>query len=41
MNLNQVTITVTEVEKSISFYSDLGLILIVKSLPQYARFKCP
>ena len=41
MNLNQVTITVSDVVKSISFYSDLGLILIVKSLPQYARFKCP
>lgn len=40
MNLNQITISVSDVEKSIRFYSDLGLILIVKSLPHYARFQC-
>jgi hypothetical protein len=29
------------VEQSISFYQKLGLKLIVKSLPNYARFECP
>ena len=41
MNLNQITIPVLDVEKSIAFYEKLGLKLIVKDLPQYARFKCP
>ena len=41
MNLNQVTIPVLNVEKSIEFYKDLGLKLIVKALPHYARFECP
>jgi catechol 2,3-dioxygenase-like lactoylglutathione lyase family enzyme len=41
MNLNQITIAVTDVEKSIAFYEKLGLKLIVKSLPHYARFECP
>ena len=41
MNLNQVTIQVSDVEKSISFYEKLGLTLIVKDLPNYARFVCP
>ena len=40
MNLNQVTIPVLNVEKSILFYQKLGLKLIVKSLPHYARFEC-
>ena len=40
MNLNQVTISVRDVEKSIRFYQTLGLHLIVKSLPDYARFEC-
>jgi catechol 2,3-dioxygenase-like lactoylglutathione lyase family enzyme len=40
MNLNQVTVPVRDVEKSISFYEKLGLRLIVKSLPHYARFEC-
>lgn len=40
MNLNQVTIHVTDVERSIAFYENLGLTLIVKSLPDYARFHC-
>ena len=30
-----------DVEKSITFYKKLGLKLIVKSLPNYARFECP
>ena len=41
MNLNQITIPVINVEKSIAFYDSLGLRLIVKSLPHYARFECP
>lgn len=41
MNLNQVTVTVSDVEKSIAFYECLGFKLIVKSLPNYARFECP
>lgn len=40
MNLNQVTIAVSNIEKSIDFYVNLGLKLIVKS-PHYARFECP
>lgn len=41
MNLNQITIPVTNLEQSINFYESLGLILIVKSAPDYARFECP
>lgn len=41
MNLNQVTVPVTNVERSIQFYEALGLKLIVRSLPHYARFECP
>ena len=41
MNLNQVTIPVKDVEASIKFYQKLGLELIVRSLPNYARFVCP
>jgi catechol 2,3-dioxygenase-like lactoylglutathione lyase family enzyme len=40
MNLNQVTISVADVGKSIEFYEKLGLRLIVKALPYYARFEC-
>lgn len=40
MNLNQVTVPVTEVGRSILFYETLGLRLIVKA-PHYARFECP
>lgn len=40
MNLNQVTVSVTNIENSINFYEKLGLKLIVKS-PHYARFECP
>ena len=40
MNLNQVTVSVADVEKSITFYQKLGLRLIVKALPHYARFEC-
>jgi catechol 2,3-dioxygenase-like lactoylglutathione lyase family enzyme len=41
MNLNQITVPVLDVEQAISFYETLGLKLIVKSLPHYARFECP
>ncbi|KAA1243447.1 VOC family protein [Aquimarina sp. RZ0] len=40
MNLNQVTVPSVDVEESIAFYEKLGLRLIVKSLPNYARFEC-
>jgi catechol 2,3-dioxygenase-like lactoylglutathione lyase family enzyme len=40
MNLNQVTVSVVDVAKSIVFYEKLGLRLIVKALPHYARFEC-
>ncbi len=40
MRLNQVTVTVADVDTSIAFYQTLGLKLIVKS-PHYARFICP
>ena len=41
MNLNQITIPVLNLERSIAFYNSLGLKLIVKALPDYARFHCP
>jgi catechol 2,3-dioxygenase-like lactoylglutathione lyase family enzyme len=41
MNLNQITVGVRDIEKSIVFYEQLGLRLIVKSIPTYARFECP
>lgn len=41
MNLNQITIPSLDLTKSIPFYQKLGLELIVKSLPHYARFVCP
>lgn len=40
MNLNQVTVPSLDVEKAIQFYEKLELKLIVKSLPDYARFEC-
>jgi len=40
MNLNQITVPVIDVGKSIVFYEKLGLKLIVKDLPHYARFEC-
>ena len=41
MNLNQVTVPATDVARAIDFYVRLGLKLIVRSLPKYARFECP
>jgi catechol 2,3-dioxygenase-like lactoylglutathione lyase family enzyme len=40
MRLNQVTVPAKDIDQSISFYENLGLILIVRS-PHYARFECP
>lgn len=40
MNLNQITVSVVNVDRSIEFYEKLGLRLIVKALPHYARFEC-
>ena len=41
MNLNQITVPSLDLTKSIPFYQQLGLTLIVKALPHYARFECP
>ena len=41
MNLNQVTITSTNVNKSVEFYKKLGLHLIVDASPRYVRFELP
>ncbi|MCP9752225.1 VOC family protein [Ferruginibacter sp. HRS2-29] len=40
MELNQVTVPVTDVARSIQFYQQIGLRLIVEALPRYARFEC-
>jgi len=41
MRLNQITVPSLDLTKSIPFYEALGLQLIVKALPHYARFVCP
>ncbi len=41
MKLNQVTVPTLDLKRSINFYEKLGLKLIVKSEPRYARFVCP
>jgi len=41
MNLNQVTIYTTRPAETAEFFTKLGLILIVDSLPRYARLECP
>jgi catechol 2,3-dioxygenase-like lactoylglutathione lyase family enzyme len=40
MNLNQVTLPVTNMEHAVSFYLQLGFTQIVDT-PHYARFSCP
>lgn len=40
MNLNQVTLTVSEIKRAIKFYQEVGFSLIVQS-DHYARFECP
>jgi catechol 2,3-dioxygenase-like lactoylglutathione lyase family enzyme len=41
MRLNHVTLAVTDVEASAAFYGRLGLVQIVASYPDYARFLSP
>lgn len=41
MDLNQVTVYSNDVRRAAEFYSELGLRLIVDSIPRYARFECP
>jgi len=41
MNLNQVSLPVTDLERSAAFYRQLGFRQIVSSPPAYARFECP
>jgi catechol 2,3-dioxygenase-like lactoylglutathione lyase family enzyme len=41
LNLNQVTLPVTDFDRSVAFYRDMGFTLIVHSPPRYARFECP
>ena len=41
MNLNQVTIPSINLKRSVEFYKNLGLRLIVESMPRYVRFLCP
>lgn len=41
MNLNQITIPSIDVTRSIRFYEQLGLQLIVHTHERYARFECP
>jgi len=41
MNLNQITVPSLDLNKSIPFYEKLGLKLIVRAVPHYARFECP
>ncbi|MFY7990825.1 MAG: VOC family protein [Fluviicola sp.] len=41
MNLNQVTVPSLDLTRSIPFYQQLGLRLIVHTHASYARFECP
>lgn len=41
MNLNQITLTTRNFDKSVAFYQKLGLCLIVSVQGAYARFECP
>lgn len=41
MDLNQVTVTVPDLDLAWAFYRTLGLIPIVDARPTYARFRCP
>ena len=40
MNLNQITLPVTNMIEAVSFYLKLGFLQIVDT-PHYARFECP
>ncbi|MET0429020.1 MAG: VOC family protein [Microvirga sp.] len=41
MRLNQVTVTVIDLDPAWDFYCALGLVPIVDARPHYARFCCP
>jgi catechol 2,3-dioxygenase-like lactoylglutathione lyase family enzyme len=41
MRLNHITLTVSDVERSASFYTKLGLTQIVADYPDYARLLAP
>ncbi|QUR65790.1 VOC family protein [Mycobacterium spongiae] len=41
MDLNQVTLNVTDFDEAVAFYRLLGLKLIVSSRGEYARFELP
>lgn len=41
MDLNQVTIAVTDFDESVGFYQRIGLKLIVSARGEYARFEAP
>jgi len=41
MRLNQVTVTVPDLDAGWGFYSALGLKPVVDARPRYARFVCP
>lgn len=40
MDLNQVTVNVTNMSEALAFYQTLGLRLIVHTHERYARFEC-
>ncbi|MCT4625254.1 MAG: VOC family protein [Schleiferiaceae bacterium] len=40
MNLNQITIPTKDMRRSVEFYQKMGHLLIVDSIPRYARFEC-
>ncbi|KAJ55654.1 hypothetical protein ACMU_13260 [Actibacterium mucosum KCTC 23349] len=41
MDLNQITIEVSDLDQSIEFYRKIGLHLIVRAKDRYARFEMP
>ncbi len=41
LSLNQVTLAAPDMKASIAFYQNLGLTLIVDSVPRYARLEFP
>lgn len=41
MRLNHITIIVTQLDRSLAFYQQLGLDLIVLAQPRYARLRVP
>ena len=41
MNLNHVTLPVTDLESAIDFYRRMGFTQITYAPPRYARFECP